>query len=99
MALTGAEILDKSRCVTRPFILGTSWNDAPPGGTVKLTVAVTNPDSINWTSLFVTLLVGPGNIASTADRALLAINQSFPDLTLPHFPGATLAAGATQSLF
>ena len=58
----------------------------------------TNPDPTAWGGLFITVLVGPGNIASSPDSALLGVNQSFPQLTLPEEPGANLAPGATQSL-
>lgn len=97
-ALTGDQILEKLQRAHSPFIWGLGLSSAPPGGTVGHTVWFSNPDADPWFYLYITVLVGPGNISSSLDTALLAVNDSFPQLTLPGSPGASLAPGESQSL-
>jgi len=98
-APTEEQLLKKLHGGRSPSIYFQAWaGAASPGGTIGYTLGITNPDPTPWFWLFVTVLIGPANLAFNVDEAVSAVHPRFPRLTLPRFDGLQLAPGASQSL-
>lgn len=81
-----------------PMIVGQSWSDGGPGGSVTYSVYVKNPDPSAWGWVFAYVFVGPANIVTSPGEALAVADARFPRLTQPAFPGQSIAANETARL-
>ena len=97
VALDEEELRKKLQRVNSPVINSMGWGQAPPGGTVNISIGIFNPDPISQNSLYLHLFVGPGNSISDNALFLLNVDARFPRLAQPPAFGATLAPGASQS--
>jgi hypothetical protein len=78
------------------MITGSNWNDAAPGGTINFSVWIKNPDTVQWSGLYVYMFVGPANFVPDVGDAMSAVvDTRFPRLTMPN-DGITLGPGGTQ---
>lgn len=82
-----------------PMIVGQSWSgQTNPGGTFNYTVTISNPDPVQRIWMFDHVFIGPANMVKVVGRALLAVDERFPRLTQPDFPGLSIASGASDAL-
>jgi hypothetical protein len=80
------------------MIVYQAWGGAAPGGAFTYNVGISNPDSVNWSSLYVHVFVGPANLVPDVGDVVSAVDSRFPRLTMPRFFGLSLAPGTTQTL-
>jgi hypothetical protein len=98
-APTEEELIEKLQRVNSPMIVFQGWSgSSPQSGQINYSVGVFNPDPVSRSSLYVHVLVGPGNFVSDVGDALETLDERFPRLTLPSFFGLTVNSGATQRL-
>jgi hypothetical protein len=97
-APTTEQLRKKLASAESPMIVGQSWGNATPDGTINYTVWINNPDPVQWFWLFVHVFVGPVNVTPDVGGVVSAADERFPRLTMPRFAGLTLGSGATQSL-
>lgn len=82
-----------------PMIVAQGWSGSvAPGGTLNYSVSIRNPDPAAWVWLFGHVFVGPANMVPSIGEGLDAIDSRFARLTLPAFPGLSLAANESTSL-
>ena len=94
-----AELARKLLRVHSPMIVSQSWSgSAAPGGTINYSLGIYNPDPQQRVWLYAHVLVGPANMVPDVGSALQTVDARFPRLTLPAFPGLTLAPGAATTL-
>lgn len=98
-ALPKDQLLRKLGRTSTPLIIFQSWDGSTaPGGTISYNVGVYNPDPYGQIWMFGHVFIGPANIVGDVGDALQTVDARFPRLTLPAFPGLSLAAGATETL-
>ena len=97
-AVSKEEFERKLKRVESPIIIWESWtNTAPPGGTIKYTVGVENPDPVDWQNLVVSVSIGNRNAIVDNDQFQTTFDARFPTYAQPAPVGFTLAAGASTS--
>jgi hypothetical protein len=101
MNFTGLDEEQLRRKMSRtrsPMIVAQGWNNGSPGGAVNYTVYINNPDPAGWVWLFGHVFIGPANMVPSIGEALEAVDPRFARLTLPAFPGLSVAPTDTTSL-
>jgi hypothetical protein len=98
-ALDEAGLRKKLKRINSPVINSMGWNlNAPPGGTINISVGFFNPDPVAQNELFVYLFVGPGTAITDNALFLLNVDTRFARLTQPAPFGVNLAPGASSSV-
>jgi hypothetical protein len=99
-ALSAEELKKKLERTESPIITWASWTSgiSPGGGAISYTATINNPDPVQWSRLYMHVFVGLANLAPGVGEAISAVDTRFPRLTLPRYPGLTLAPGATQNV-
>ena len=100
ISLTPEEIERKLKRVKSPMIVSQSWSTTTPGGTLRYTVGVDNPDPVDVDFLFVHVWIGSGNVDPAISTFLLNVDPRFPRLTQPDhgFNGLSLAPEESTEL-
>ena len=98
-SVTPEQLERKLKRANSPMIVSQGWSgSAPVGGTIDYSVGISNPDPVDYSSLFVHLFIGPANIAPDVDDAVAAVDERFPRLTNPQFAGLVLKAGSFEQI-
>lgn len=85
--------------VALPMIVWQAWfGAANPGSTVGYSFGIYNPSPMQQSWLFAHAFVGPANFVWDPGHAVQAVDNRFPRLSEPVFPGLDVGAGATTSL-
>lgn len=84
-AVTKEQLYKKLTKKGSPMIVSQSWGGAPPGGKIKYSVGIHNPDPYTRGSLFCYVFFGPSNMVPDVGIALCTVDTRFPRLTLPNF--------------
>lgn len=82
-----------------PLIVWQGWTaTACAGGTIEYSFGVYNPLPAGQNWLFAHAFVGPANFVHAPGVAVQSVDNRFPRLSEPAFPGLDLGPGATATL-
>lgn len=82
-----------------PIIVGQSWDTVvSPAGAINYSIDIYNPDSLDRSSIYAYVFVGPGNIVPDVGAALATADSRFSRLIMPADPGVTIPAGGYATL-
>src|SRR6202022_1071971 len=95
---TEEQLRKKLERVNSPYIYFQSWASVPAGGTISYGARITTPDPVQQIWMFAHVFFGSGNVVSSTGEFLLNVDERFPRLTQPNFPGLTLAPGTSAML-
>jgi hypothetical protein len=98
-AVTPEQLEHKLKRSNSPMIVWQSWSTSTPvGGVLQYRVGVSNPDPVDYPSVYLHAFVGLANIAQDVDTAVLAVDTRFPQLTGPSVSGLVLKAGTSDQV-